>query len=190
MNNKPLAIGIIFLFVFSSVGSIGLEIKDADIPPVEPVNSPTNHAWPQQGYNSQHLGRSPYSTADNPGIEKWRFATDNWCGGSPSIGTDGIIYFGENDFYLYAVYPNGTLKWKFYANGVIGDYGSTPAIANDGTIYICVKYGGFIQAINPDGTEKWTHSAPDIDTSVTIGEDGMIYYGHHGGLDARFPMVP
>jgi len=189
--HKSLAVGITLLFIVSSIGSIGMETKDEvkeiNITTPEPIGEPTDHAWPQQGYNSQHLGRSPYSTADNPGIEKWRFPAD-WCDGSPSIGPDGVIYFGSDDRYLYAVYPNGTLKWKFRAYSIIGDFGSHPAIADDGTVYIASVFQGKIQAVNPNGTEKWAYSAPEIDTSITIGDDGIIYYGHRGdGVDARYP---
>lgn len=187
MIHKTLAFGIILLFIVSSVGSIGLEIKENGNPPVEPVNSPTDHAWPQQGYNARHLGRSPYSTEDNLGIEKWRFPAGDWCDGSPSIGPDGVIYFGSANDYLYAVYPDGTLKWKFKAYSSLGDFGSHPAIANDGTVYIASKYGSKIQAVNPDGTEKWKYSVPEIDTSITIDNNGIIYYGHHDGVDARYP---
>ena len=176
------------------VGHNNIELTDKSLNPnsngkiiTEPIEEPTDHAWPQQGYNAQHLGRSPYSTADNPGIEKWRFPVGEWCDGSPSIGLDGVIYFGSGDAYLYAIYPNGTLKWRFEAERGLGDFGSHPAIAEDGTIYIGTKYGSYIQAVNPNGTEKWNYWVPEIDTSITIGNDGIIYYGHHDGVDARYP---
>ncbi|UCF12047.1 MAG: PQQ-like beta-propeller repeat protein [Thermoplasmatales archaeon] len=148
-----------------------------------------DHAWPMQGYNRKHIGRSPYSTASNPGIEKWRFGAGDWCDSSPVIDKDGTIYFGatSQDPHLYAINPDGTLKWKFKAKKGLGDIGSSPAITDDDTIYIATKFGSYIQAINPNGTEKWNKSTPDIDTSITIGHDGVIYYGHVKGVDARYP---
>jgi len=155
---------------------------------IPPIEEPGDHIWHQQGYNAQHLGRSPYSTENTLGVEKWRFPAGNWCHGSPSIGPDGTIYFGSHDFYLYAVNPNGTLKWKYDAEDVVGDFGSHPAIADDGTIYFGTKYGSWIQAVNPDGTSKWKYQVPEIDTSITIDDNGIIYYGHRGnGVDARYP---
>jgi len=174
------------LFIVSSVGSIGLETKENDNPSIEPVNSPTDHIWPQQGYNASHIGRSPYSTESNPGIEKWRFPAGDCCDGSPSIGPDGCIYFGCADSYLYAVYPNGSLKWKFKAERMLGDFGDHSAIAEDGSVYFATKFGSYIQAVNPDGTDKWHYWVPEIDTSITIHDD-VIYYGHRGdGVDARY----
>jgi len=142
--------------------------------------------WPQQGYNAQHIGRSPYSTENNPGVEKWRFPAEDWCDGSPSIGPDGAIYFGSSDGYLYAIYPNSTLKWKFRAESGVGDFGSHPAIADDGSVYFGTKYGSYIQAVNPNGTGKWRDWVPEIDTSITIDDD-LIFYGHRGGgVDVRY----
>jgi outer membrane protein assembly factor BamB len=145
-----------------------------------------NHPWPMQGYNREHLGRSPYSTINNPGIEKWRFPGDNWCDGSPVVGSDGTIYFGDNTF-LCAIYPNGSIKWRCRIEQGIGDFGSSPAIADDGTIYVGTTFGSYIYAINPDGTEKWKFWGPEIDTSININDDGVIYYGHHEGVTARYP---
>lgn len=143
------------------------------------------HQWPQQGFNCQHIGRSPYSTAANPGIEKWRSPTSNWCFASPVIDANGIIYFGS--VYLYAVYPDGSLKWTFYDKYNFGDYGSHPAIAEDGTIYIATTFSGLLYAVSPNGTELWNYSSSKIDTSITVANNGILYYGHQGGLNALNP---
>ena len=147
----------------------------------------SSHQWPQQGLNCQHIGRSPYSTAENPGIEKWRYPTSNWNDGSPVIDANGTIYFGAEDRYLYAMYPNGTCKWRFKAEDFFGSYGNQPGIATDGTIYIGGTFISKIYAINADGIEQWSCTTPEIDTSITVAEDGMLYYGHKEGLDARYP---
>jgi outer membrane protein assembly factor BamB len=147
----------------------------------------SSHQWPQQGLNCQHVGRSPYSTAENPGIEKWRFAATHRCDTSPVIDVDGTIYFGSNDQRLYAIYPNGTLKWKFRTNDFFGDYGEQPGIAANGTIFAAGTYVSRLYAIHPNGTEWWHCETPRIRTSITISDDGMLYYGHLHGLDARYP---
>ena len=36
---------------------------------------------------------------------------------SPAIGLDGTIYVGSYDINLYAINPDGSLKWK-YATGI------------------------------------------------------------------------
>ena len=64
---------------------------------------------------------------------KWRFKTGHCVYSSPAIGEDGTIYVGADDYYLYAINPDGSLKWKFKTG-----WGSrsSPAIGEDGTIYV------------------------------------------------------
>ncbi len=68
---------------------------------------------------------------------------------SPSIGADGLIYFGAETGYLYVLNPNGTLSWKFKLRDAIN--WSSPAIAPDGTLYIGAmcgpNYGGRMYAV-------------------------------------------
>jgi len=76
---------------------------------------------------------------------------------SAAISADGIIYFGTNigensGGQIYAINPDGTLRWrKKIANDWID---SSPAIAPDGTIYIGsangdeVGFNGYLHAFN------------------------------------------
>ena len=70
--------------------------------------------------------------------------------GDPVIGSDGAIYFGSdkglgfNDGHLYALNPNGTLRFKYPAAGSpIGAVRSKPAIGPDGIIYFGANDGKF-----------------------------------------------
>jgi outer membrane protein assembly factor BamB len=148
-------------------------------PPSSPAASgPMDSPWPMQSHDTHHTGQSQYSTADNPHIEKWRFRAGNRVDGGMVIDNDGTIYFGSFDGYLYAIYPDGTLKWKLKVYGWIW---STPAIAEDGTIYVGVDDSSCLYAINPNGTEKWRFNARDtIYSSPAIAEDGTIYFGTMG----------
>jgi outer membrane protein assembly factor BamB len=74
------------------------------------------------------------------GTLKWAFdvpqvtqtADDIYC--SPTVATDGTIYFGAETGSLYSVNPDGTLKWSLPLQG--GNNWSSPALLNDGTLYI------------------------------------------------------
>ena len=143
--------------------------------PLGPIDS----AWPMHCHDLHHTGRSPYSTADNPYDEIWRFETDGWLEDTPTIDSDGTIYFGGSygglTRYLFAINPDGTEKWKYKTDGLI--LGSSPAIADDDTIYIC-SWDHYLHAVNPNGTQKWQFCAHnDIHSSPAIGEDGTIYFG-------------
>jgi outer membrane protein assembly factor BamB len=143
------------------------------------LNGSMNSSWPMKSYNAQRIGRTTSSTADNPGIEKWRFNTyiagvDNGA----AIANDGIIYFGSQDERLYALYPNGTLKW-FYKTGM--PIWSDPALAEDGTIYI-TSCDYYLYALRPDGTLKWRFNTGEIiSSSPVIANNGTIYIGNSQG---------
>lgn len=153
---------------------------------VTTTDRPMNSSWPMQSHDVKHTGRSQYSTADNQGAEIWRVRGDETGAveSSAVIDNTSIIYFGTMgaDGSLYALYPNGTLKWKFIIDGVIW---STPAIADDGTIYVATwggNYGGYLYAIYPNGTMKWVFWHVDsIGCSPSIGSDGTIYFGTMAG---------
>jgi outer membrane protein assembly factor BamB len=143
---------------------------------------PMDSAWPIAYHDARHTGRSLYSTANNSYDEKWRFYSSGWLHDTPVIDSDGTIYVGAFDWNLFAVNPDGTLKWKFKtSNGLI--WGSSPAIAEDGTIYIGSWDGG-LYAINSDGSQKWRFgSGAQVASSPVIDDDGTIYFGIMGPGD-------
>ncbi len=120
--------------------------------------------------------------------------TINWTckpGGSishcvPSIGSDGTIYFGTfTDGRIHAIYPNGTKKWTLITKACMS---SSPAIAEDGTIYMTTMDGYqaplrfSLLAINPNGTLQWQYkTGGDVTSSPAIADDGTIIFG---GLDS------
>jgi outer membrane protein assembly factor BamB len=76
--------------------------------------------------------------------EKWKYPSDDsgtvigQVISSPAIAYDGTVYFGTANGSLgslYAVNPNGTLKWKFPSSGDIAAIFSSPTIVN-GILYV------------------------------------------------------
>ena len=138
-------------------------------------------AWPMKCHDLHHTGRSPYSTAGNPGGEKWRFQTDGYMECGMVIDNDGVIYFGGG-WTIFAINSDGSLRWGYNTDGKIW---STPAIAEDGTIYIG-SYDDFLYAINSDGSLKWKYdSQGSISSSPAIGDDGTVYFGNMGWTDGH-----
>ena len=140
-------------------------------------SGPMNSSWPMYCHDARHTSRSPYSTANNPYVEKWRFHTINglWISTSPTISIDGTIYCAQGN-HMYALYPNGTLKWTYPTWETT--IGSTPAIDENGTIYLGT-WDCALWAFNPDGTVKWRRGGlgGEIASSPAIGSDGTIYFG-------------
>jgi len=177
---------VVFLFLISSMTAMVLgydaELSCFNINEVKKVYGkstllfgPMDSPWPMKCHDNRHTGRSPYSTADNPGIEKWRFKC-GWVEDGIVIGDDGTLYFGDEDWDIYAINSDGTLKWKYHTNG---DITSSPAIAEDGTIYVG-SWDDYLHAVySNNGTQKWRFNANSatIASSPAIAEDGTIYFG-------------
>ena len=134
---------------------------------VKAVSTPI---WPMFHYNAQRTGQCPYDTSKNNGTLKWKYETGDVIYSAPAIASDGTIYVGSEDHYLYAIGSNGMLKWKFKTEGGV----NSPAIDHNGTIYVGSDVN--LYAINPDGTLKWKFKTDNtVASSPAIGSNGMIY---------------
>lgn len=123
---------------------------------------------------------------DQSGRSKWRFqlledtTKDVFAFGdvSPSVVADGTVYVGTAEGNLFAIHPDGSLKWKYRAGGSIFNLGL--AVGLDGTIYF-VANDGNVYAVAPDGALRWkrifggglNYSAG---VSLTISPDGTTIY--------------
>jgi hypothetical protein len=94
-----------------------------------------------------------------------------------AVGADGTIYVNDL-LHLYAIHPNQVGAWTF---PVPGDTISDPVVGPDGTIYVAAE-GGHVDAVNPDGSSKWTKPIAAGVTQVELGPDGTVYAQ---GLDAK-----
>lgn len=166
---------LLFIFgaAFLIVGSVIPMFADAGL-----AETP----WPMFRHDVHHTGRSSFIGPEFP-EEKWSFPTGGGVFSSPAIGVDGtIIYVGSDDLKLYAIKPDGTLKWTFDTDPS-GNVQSSPAIGDDGTIYVG-SWLGKVHAVNPDGSPKWsfdTESGAPVRSSPAIGNDGTIYAGSDDG---------
>lgn len=104
-----------------------------------------------------------------------RFDAPPYSFASPAVGPDGTIYAVHSAGDLFALDPQGKVKWR-YAVGIDSSQ-SAPAIASDGTIY--VQSGGFLIALSPKGTLRWkiavgprSLSSPAVDAGGTIYMSG------------------
>jgi len=135
-----------------------------------------NSSWPMYCHDEHHTGRSPYSTMNLPSAMKWYVKDeDDYMEGSSIIDVNGTIYCGS--YQLYAVSPNGTVKWKTKTDGIIY---SAPAIDKHGTIYFGTAMigRGWLYAVTSGGVIKWRFYVGDeIYSSPVIDSNGTIYFG-------------
>jgi outer membrane protein assembly factor BamB len=133
------------------------------------------------------------------GSEKFTFRTtggDGDVSDAPMVAPDGTIYFSGTG-RMYALNPNGSLKWVTESDGAI--FTGSAALATDGTIYFPTVFGT-LYALNPDGSVKWTYkagkhirySAPSVATDGTIyigTEEALVAVNPDGTLNWKFPTA-
>jgi len=185
VNKHIIPILVILLFIVSAVSpmvigfksdAVNCDVVIAEIaePESTELSGPMDSPWSMYCHDVRHTGRSPYGTTGGAGVEKWKFWMDGLLFSSPAIDKNGTIYIQSiNERCLHAIGPNGTEKWRY----VTGGGHSSPAIAEDGIIYVGSD-GEKLHAIYPNGTIKWSFDAGDtIFSSPAIGDDGTIYLG-------------
>lgn len=138
----------------------------------------TIYAPVDEGFVEGLLALHPDSTG------KWAFHfTVNGSGFSPlTLGPDGTVYFSRLECPVavcdvsgvYAVNPDGTLRFRFQAQGNVGGV----ALGLDGTVYLGTRNVATpaLYALNSAGGEKWRlpTGAP---TTAPVVSFGTIYVG-------------
>ncbi|MDP1553757.1 MAG: PQQ-binding-like beta-propeller repeat protein [Methanobacteriaceae archaeon] len=151
------------------------------------------HVW--WSYSDRTVNLCAFN--QNGGI-KWVYQFNGGVSSHPAVASDGTIYLADYNGKLYAINPDGTLKWQYTAQK--GDYTgfmTAPSVSKDGTIYVGGYfkendgYPGILYAFNPDGTLKWSFTtARQVGINPVIGADGTIYFGDGGGVNTFYALNP
>ncbi len=129
------------------------------------------------------------------GDKSWHFSpeeegTFSW---NLAVGS-GQIYVPGGGEFLAIDADEGELLWSVSGPGATVE--GSPAIGDDGTVYVRATGGDALLALDPeDGSTLWTYEADGIGGSPVIGEDGGIYiatrpFGANGHLRAIDPDGP
>ncbi len=119
----------------------------------------------------------PFTVTTRPpanGRVKWRVQVDaGTIWGRPAVAADGTIYAVDARGHLYAVSPEGGVKWIFTRDTIARQ---SVSIGADGTVYYAA--GNELYAVNPNGTLKWNvvnTSGGSVAAGPNVGPDGNIY---------------
>ncbi|MCB9601452.1 MAG: PQQ-binding-like beta-propeller repeat protein [Sandaracinus sp.] len=113
------------------------------------------------------------SSFTSEGDLRWRLPTEGDADTGLTQGPNGRLHVAAGA-ELFALERDGTVRWSFRASGKIF---TTPAIADDGTIYVGSQ-DDHLYAISPDGELRWSYrTEDDNDSSPAIGDDGTVYFG-------------
>lgn len=104
---------------------------------------------------------------------RWRLATEGDADTGIALAPNGRLHVAAGQ-ELFAIERDGTVRWSFRAGGKLF---TTPAIADDGTIYVGSQ-DDHLYAVSPDGELVWSYRTEgDNDSPPAIGDDGTIYFG-------------
>jgi outer membrane protein assembly factor BamB len=162
----PHSLGPLFLIILTFLCTLWIEA------PVEADFSTDN--WPMFNHDLAHTG---CSTSSAPRINQtlWAFTAGDAVKTSPAV-VDGIVYFGSDDCYVYALNAaNGSLVWKYNTYGPVQ---SSPAVVDD-VVYIGGYHGHAVFALNAyTGDLIWqspTDSGYPNSISATAVANGLVY---------------
>lgn len=185
------------LIIFLIFSSAFTTVPSSNVINVNEINySITDCQWPMNNYNAQHTSSSPFSTSDNHGGEHWKFSLNHSAySKTPIIDAEGIIYAVNKWSDLYALYPNGTLKWSHHFQG---NYQiSNPALDSNGTLYLAIEDQLFAFYLN--GTVKWSvpisgwpfaEIVVGPDGTIFVAADNILYTVSPNGTIIRFYEIP
>ncbi|MFC1569030.1 PQQ-binding-like beta-propeller repeat protein [bacterium] len=103
---------------------------------------------------------------------KWEYMTEEPIYYSvPAIDDEGTIYVGTGVYLgttsgcLYAIHPDGTLKWKYDLDHNV----TSPVIGEDGTIYV-MDSKNVLYAFEETGTLKWRYENWENNDFTEVGQ--------------------
>ena len=112
---------------------------------------------------------------------------------SPTIGFDGVIYFGDENGYLHALLPDFSGEVSGWPVLIGGQVRSSVAVSADNLIYI-VGFDNYLYAYGANGNLEWRARLSKsrvgkqdvLIPSPVIGPDGWVYAGSGYGVYAFY----
>ena len=130
--------------------------------------------------------------ADDSGSVGFK-ATNGVVDSSPVIDSSGVVYFGTNNGYFYAIdytaiVTSGSFKAGYpYATSPLAEIKGNAVLSPDeSTVCFVTKNPGYLYALNTStGSLKWKFSLNGVtESSPRVADDGTIYVGSDKGLYA------
>jgi large repetitive protein len=128
----------------------------------------------------QHLGPTPLVVSPTPGPGGGGGGSAGiGSGASPTVAPDGTIFIGANNSNMYAVAPDGSLKWLFEAERELAGIWTTPVLSSDAsTIWFGANKGGVYALNTRDGSKRWQFPVyGSIYASSVVDSRGVLYTG-------------
>jgi outer membrane protein assembly factor BamB len=122
----------------------------------------------------RHTGQSPYAGPARPGVF-WQLDTHHPVVGQPAVDAEGNAFVGSRDHVFYSISRTGGVRWR---RDLGSDIYASPALDGHGHVLIGSDADFFFSLDAATGDVLWDiHTDFDVDTGITIGPDGTIYFG-------------
>ena len=146
-----------------------------------------------------HTGRSDHAGPESNPRVGWTFPTGGRVFSSPTLASDGTVYVGCTDGFVYGIQRSGVIKWRYPAGGpVVGTAAIGNPIGSDTTMFVGGA-DGELHAVSANyGTSKWSYIRPrlhlngrwqmrakrPIVSSAALSPEGIVYVGADTALVA------
>jgi len=117
-----------------------------------------------------------YAIGQN-GVLLWRYKTERDVVISPVLDSQGFIYVASGS--IYAIHPDGTLKWVF--NTRVGSslhhevfWQSKVVVGANDDVY-CASQSGNLYSLSIDGKQRWRFAGVDDRASPVVSQHGTVY---------------
>jgi hypothetical protein len=162
------SIAILLLFVFLGNWT-ALGIHSSFPASSAQTSPPPIWATIQHDFQRTSVASAPGPSANS---SNWVLGPTGSIQSSPVIGSDGTIYVVDSNFRLFAINPDGSIRWeKTFNEGLF-----SPAIGPDGTIYVPGTRHLF--AFYPDGSSPWTvpyNLSTSRNSALAISPQGILF---------------
>jgi outer membrane protein assembly factor BamB len=141
-----------------------------------PANKNGNEGTMRWAFDfGKHPGREPLVTSAVPPPG----ADGVGSGASPTVGPDETIYVGANNSNLYAIAPDGSLRWMYEAEREVAGIWSAPVLSTDDrTLYFGANKGGIYAVDRESGSQRWRFNVfGSVYSSLTLDGRGILYTG-------------
>jgi outer membrane protein assembly factor BamB len=129
--------------------------------------------WAMFGRNLARTASTGPSGKLPQGKLKWSFITGDHIQSSPAV-SDGTVYIGSNDGYVYAIdAETGQEKWKYKTGSWVE---SSPVIV-DGVVYVGSNDSKLYALDAETGKKIWDYKATYAIRSGPAVSNGKVYFG-------------
>ncbi len=139
--------------------------------PIASAQTTSPPIWPTIQHDFQRSSVASFAGPSSNSTD-WIFGPTGSISSSPVIGSDGTIYFVDNNFHLFALNPDGSTRWeKTFTEGLF-----SPAIGSNGVIYVPGTRHLF--AFYSDGDSPWTvpyNISSSRNSALGISPQGILF---------------